>query len=72
MIETLAADVAIKASLVYLLALLADRLLRKRWILARSAMWNACLLALLLLPLATATFPRLRIRCLPPDQAPAA
>jgi len=58
-------DVAAKATVVLLLALAVNRLLNGR-VLARAAVWNALLVGLLLLPAATALFPRLRICCLPP------
>ncbi len=58
-------DVAAKATVVLLLAIVANRLLNRR-VLARAAVWNALLVGLILLPPATALFPRLRICCLPP------
>ena len=59
------ADVAIKATVVCLLALAVTWCLGKRRVLARSATWNACLLALALLPVSTALFPTLRLPFLP-------
>ncbi len=64
----LGVDVALKATLVCLIALAADRLLGRR-VLARSALWHACLLALVFLPLAAACFPQWRVACLPRDAA---
>jgi len=58
-------DVAAKATVVLLLAVVVNRLLNGR-VLARAAVWNALLVGLVLLPPATALFPRLRICCLPP------
>lgn len=58
-------DVAAKATVVLLLAVAVNRLLNGR-VLARAAVWNALLVGLILLPPATALFPRLRICCLPP------
>lgn len=56
----LAAGVAAKATLLLLMALLADRLLRRR-LLARSAAWQALLLGLALLPLAEISLPEWRL-----------
>ncbi|MHC4398414.1 MAG: M56 family metallopeptidase [Planctomycetota bacterium] len=63
------ADVALKATLLLAAAWLLDRALRARHVLACSAVWNACLIALALLPLTAITFPRLRIACLPAETA---
>ncbi len=62
-------DIAVKATLLMVAALLLDRALRSRHVLACSSVWNACLIGLALLPLATLAFPRLRIECLPPQTA---
>jgi len=64
------ADIAIKTTIVLLLAIACDRIFLRRWVLARSAMWNACLASLFLLPAATVAFPRLRIPVLPPRPSP--
>ncbi len=71
-VVAIAADVALKATVLYLAALLCDRLLVRRRALVRSGMWHACLLGLVALPLVAAAFPRLRIRCLPPTETPTA
>ncbi|HEX7447350.1 MAG TPA: M56 family metallopeptidase, partial [Pirellulales bacterium] len=63
-LASLGTDVAVKATLICLIAVAADRLLGRR-VLARSAVWHACLLGLTLLPLATACFPQWRVACLP-------
>lgn len=64
---SLGADVALKATVLCLAAFAADRMLGRR-LLARSALWHASLLALLLLNPATACFPRWRVACLPGDE----
>lgn len=56
----LAAGVAVKATLLLLIALLADRCLR-RHLLARSAAWQALLVGLALLPLAEVALPGWRL-----------
>lgn len=63
----LGADVALKATVLCLAAFAADRLLGRR-VLARSALWHACLMGLMLLIPATAFFPRWRVACLPGDE----
>lgn len=67
-LAALGTDVAVKATLICLIALAADRLLGRR-VLARSAAWHACLLGLVSLPLATICFPQWRVACLPRDAA---
>lgn len=62
-------DVALKATLLFLVALLLHRLLHARHPVACSSIWNAYLVGLALLPLAAVACPRLRIECLPPDLA---
>ncbi|NQT11785.1 MAG: redoxin family protein, partial [Planctomycetes bacterium] len=62
-------DVALKATLLFLVALLLHRLLRAHHPVACSSIWNAYLVGLALLPLAAVACPRLRIECLPPDLA---
>jgi beta-lactamase regulating signal transducer with metallopeptidase domain/peroxiredoxin/protocatechuate 3,4-dioxygenase beta subunit len=54
-------DVALKAAVLLLAAGLAHLGLGRRRVLARSAVWNACLLGLLALPIAGAALPRLRL-----------
>ena len=66
---TIGADITFKATLLFAAAMLLDRALRTRHLLACSSTWNACLIGLVLLPLATIAFPRLRIECLPPQPA---
>lgn len=63
------ADITFKATLLFAAAMLLDRVLRTRQLLACSSTWNACLIGLALLPLAAIAFPRLRIECLPPQPA---
>ena len=53
-------SIALKATLLMLVALTVHLLLGQRRPLVRSVIWNACLLGLLLLPISAATFPRLR------------
>jgi len=62
-------NVAAKATLLFVVALLLDRVLRARYVLARCSVWNACLIALALLPLTAMLLPRLRIECLPSETA---
>jgi C-terminal processing protease CtpA/Prc/beta-lactamase regulating signal transducer with metallopeptidase domain len=64
-------DIALKATLLLVAASLLDRVLRTRHLLACSSIWNACLIGLILLPVAAIAFPRLRIECLPPETATA-
>ncbi|MGH7193331.1 MAG: hypothetical protein ACREJM_07310, partial [Candidatus Saccharimonadales bacterium] len=68
-LASLGTDVAVKATLICLMALGADRLLGRR-VLARSAVWHACLLGLVSLPLATVFFPQWRVACLPGSVVP--
>ncbi len=63
-------DVALKATCLLLLAIIGDRVLPRGRVLVRTAAWNACLIGLLLLPVITAAFPRLRVQCLPARSAP--
>jgi peroxiredoxin len=60
-----AADVAIKASALLALAFVAHVLLGPRRALVRSAVWNACLIGLLVLVPMSAAVPRLRLAVLP-------
>lgn len=64
---SLGADVAVKATLVCLAALVADRLLGRR-VLARSALWHACLLSLMLIVPAAAWLPQWRVEWLPGEE----
>ena len=58
---TLVLDVSLKSTGLLLAAYLAHLLLGRRRALVRSALWNACLVGLLLLPLASLALPRLRV-----------
>jgi hypothetical protein len=57
----IAVDVALKSTAFLSTAYAAHALLGPRRALARSALWNACLVGLLLLPASTIRFPRLNI-----------
>lgn len=61
----IALDVAPKATVLLSLAFAAHAILGRRRALARSALWNACLVGLLLLPAASLASPRLRLAILP-------
>jgi beta-lactamase regulating signal transducer with metallopeptidase domain/protocatechuate 3,4-dioxygenase beta subunit len=63
-------DLAAKAALVLFAALLVHALLGRRRSLACSALWNATLVALLLLPVACVLLPRWRLTCLPAPPSP--
>ena len=54
-------DVAVKAALLLILTFGIHILLGRRRLLARAALWNACLLGLLVLPLAEIGVPRIGI-----------
>jgi hypothetical protein len=56
-----ALDVTFKATALMTLAFVCHRALGRRRALARSALWNACLIGLLVLPAASLAFPRLRV-----------
>lgn len=58
-------DVAIKAAAAVALAVVAHVALGRRRALVQSAVWNACLVGLLVLPAAAVAFPAWRIACLP-------
>lgn len=65
-------DVLVKATaLIVLAAAVTLALNGPRRLLWRSAVWNALLVALAVLPLAAITFPRLRVHCLPALPHPA-
>jgi len=64
-----ALDVALKATFVLALMMLVHLALRRRRTLLCSVLWNATLGGLLLLPVAVAGFPQLRIRWLPAEPA---
>src|SRR5580704_15121101 len=59
MIDSMAGSLLIKATLLLAVALILDGLLRHRWVLAAASFWNAVLISLLVLPLATGLAPRL-------------
>ena len=61
-------DIAIKATILVGLVFALDRVLVKQ-VLIRSAIWNACMVALLALPITTVMFPRVRIDYLRPQSA---
>ncbi len=61
-----ATDVAIKSTVLLTLALAAHLVLGRRRVLVRSALWNACLAGLVVLPLTSWASPRLRLTVLPP------
>ncbi len=54
-------DVAVKAALLLILTFGIHILLGRRRLLARAALWNACLLGLLVLPIAERAVPRLGV-----------
>ncbi len=64
-------DVSLKATVLVLLALAIHLGSGRRRALLRSVLWNACLLGLLVLPVAAVAFPGLRVACLPGREAPA-
>jgi beta-lactamase regulating signal transducer with metallopeptidase domain len=64
-----ALDVAIKATALLLMTYGAHFALGRRRVLARSALWCASLIGLLLLPLASLTFPRLPFAVLPTEKS---
>ncbi len=60
-----ALDIALKSTLLILIALVLNRLWsRPVYVLARATMWNALLIGLLVMPLITVAFPPLRVPCL--------
>ncbi|MBX6311759.1 MAG: efflux RND transporter periplasmic adaptor subunit [Isosphaeraceae bacterium] len=63
-------DVALRATVLCLLAFALHALLGRHRALVRSVLWNAWLVGLLLLPGMTAAFSRLRVDCLPDQEAP--
>ena len=54
-------DLALKATALMTFAFACHGALGRRRALARSALWNACLIGLLLLPAACLAFPRVRV-----------
>jgi beta-lactamase regulating signal transducer with metallopeptidase domain len=68
----LALDLALKGTAVLVLAFLAHRWIgNRRGVVTRSALWNAALVTLAVLPLVTLAVPRWQIPCLPEFSAPA-
>ena len=65
-------DLVVKSTLLILLAIGAAAILGRGRILLRTAMWNACLLGLLVLPATSIGLPRLRLAILPPPATPLA
>ena len=60
-----ALDVALKSTVILMLVFAADAALSRRRALVRSALWNATLVGLMFLSVASLAFPRLRIAILP-------
>ena len=58
----IAMDVALKATILLALGYTVHAMLGRGRALARSALWNAMLIALIVLPLVSLMFPRLRVR----------
>jgi beta-lactamase regulating signal transducer with metallopeptidase domain len=69
MIDSMAGSLLIKVTLLLAVALILDGLLRRRWVLAAASFWNAVLIALLVLPLATGLAPRLTLPLMPSDSS---
>ncbi|HEV8069208.1 MAG TPA: M56 family metallopeptidase [Planctomycetaceae bacterium] len=67
MIDSMAGSLLIKVTLLLAVALILDGLLRRRWVLTAASFWNAVLISLLVLPLATGLAPRLTLPLLPSD-----
>ena len=65
MTDSLAGSLVLKVTLLLAVALVVDQLLRRRWVLTVATLWNAVLLALLVLPLAAVLVPRLTLPLLP-------
>ena len=57
----------VKVTLLLVAALSFDAVLRRRWVLTTAALWNAVLLALLILPVATVAQFRFELPLLPPQ-----
>ena len=66
-----ALDVGVKATVLLVIALAAHAAVGRRRALVRSALWNACLVGLLVLPVASLAFPRLRLVVLPTQEVAA-
>ena len=58
-------DISLKCTLLLVLAFAIHWVLRRRQVLACSAVWNACLLGLALLPVATLAVPTIPLRVMP-------
>jgi beta-lactamase regulating signal transducer with metallopeptidase domain/protocatechuate 3,4-dioxygenase beta subunit/thiol-disulfide isomerase/thioredoxin len=65
----LAIDAVAKATVLIVVALIAHAILGRRRVLARTALGNACLAGLLVIPLASWSLPRLRVAVLPSQVA---
>ena len=72
MMLSMALSLLLKVTLLLGAALLGDVLLSRRWVLATATLWNAVLLALLVLPVATVWAPQVTVPLLPVDSNPAA
>ena len=68
----IAIDVILKATVLLVLTIAAHAALGRRRALVRSALWNACLAGLLLMPAASYGLPPLRLAVLPIVQTPIA
>jgi hypothetical protein len=66
----IALDLALKATALMTFAFACHGALGRRRALARSALWNACLIGLLLLPAACLAFPRLHVIVAPTRSMP--
>ncbi|HEV8004240.1 MAG TPA: M56 family metallopeptidase, partial [Planctomycetaceae bacterium] len=68
---SMVASLFLKVTMMLAAALLVDALLRRRWVLVTATLWNAVLIALLVLPLATLLAPPLKLPLLPVDSSQA-
>ena len=66
---TWAAWLVVKVTCLFLVALAFDALLRRRWVLITAALWNAMLVALVVLPAAALLGPRVELPLLAADAA---
>ena len=67
MIETLVNSLLTKISVLLTIALLADLLMRRRFLLKLATFWNAVLLSIIVLPLGMGLVPKLTLPVLPVD-----
>ena len=65
MIANIAGGAIIKITCLLIAGLVLDGLMRRKWVLAAAAMWNATLLAILILPVAMLLLPQFRVPLLP-------